>query len=62
MDQAQDEDRRLRRTTVGVHKDDVVFTLGDHAMKRFGSQGQQKNPSSWPCAWRNLRSLKRQQG
>ena len=40
---AQDEDRRLRRTTVGVHKDDVVFTLGDHAMKRFGSQGQQKS-------------------
>ena len=40
---AQDEDRRLRRTTVGVHKDDVVFTLGAHAMKRFGSQGQQKS-------------------
>ena len=40
---AQDEDRRLRRTTVGVHKDDVVFTLGEHAMKRFGSQGQQKS-------------------
>ncbi|HBS19282.1 MAG TPA: DNA replication and repair protein RecF [Flavobacteriales bacterium] len=40
---AQDEDRRLRRTTVGVHKDDVVFTLGDHALKRFGSQGQQKS-------------------
>ena len=40
---AQDEDRRLRRTTVGVHKDDVVFSLGAHAMKRFGSQGQQKS-------------------
>lgn len=40
---ACDEDRRLRRTTVGVHKDDVVFTLGAHAMKRFGSQGQQKS-------------------
>lgn len=40
---SQDEDRRLRRTTVGVHKDDVVFTLGEHAMKRFGSQGQQKS-------------------
>ena len=40
---AQDEDRRLRRTTVGVHKDDVVFTLGAHSMKRFGSQGQQKS-------------------
>ena len=33
----------MRGTTVGVHKDDVVFTLGDHALKRFGSQGQQKS-------------------
>ena len=40
---AQEEDRRLRRTTVGVHKDDVVFTLEGHPMKRFGSQGQQKS-------------------
>lgn len=40
---SQDEDRRLRRTTVGVHKDDVVFSLGDHLLKRFGSQGQQKS-------------------
>ena len=40
---AQEEDRRLRRTTVGVHKDDVVFTLEGHPLKRFGSQGQQKS-------------------
>jgi DNA replication and repair protein RecF len=40
---AQDDDRRLRRTTVGVHKDDVVFRLGEHPLKRFGSQGQQKS-------------------
>ncbi|MDB4563794.1 DNA replication and repair protein RecF [Flavobacteriales bacterium] len=39
---AQTDDRRLRRSTVGVHKDDVDFRLGDHALKRFGSQGQQK--------------------
>ena len=43
MEQAQDDDRRLRRTTVGVHKDDVVFKLGDHALNKFGSQGQQKS-------------------
>ena len=43
MHAAEDEDRRLRRTTIGVHKDDVVFTLGEHALKRFGSQGQQKS-------------------
>ena len=40
--EAQADDRRLRRSTVGVHKDDVDFRLGDHALKRFGSQGQQK--------------------
>ena len=39
---ARDDDRRLRRSTVGVHKDDVDFRLGEHALKRFGSQGQQK--------------------
>ena len=40
--EAESDDRRLRRSTVGVHKDDVDFRLGDHALKRFGSQGQQK--------------------
>ena len=34
---------RLRRTTVGVHKDDVAFTLEGRHMRRFGSQGQQKS-------------------
>ncbi len=43
MQQAQGEDRRLRRTTVGIHKDDVIFELGNHPLKRFGSQGQQKS-------------------
>ena len=26
----------------GVHRDDLLFTLGDHQMKREGSQGQNK--------------------
>ena len=42
LTQAREDDRRLRRCTAGVHKDDVEFLLGDHALKRFGSQGQQK--------------------
>ncbi len=42
LEGAREDDRRLRRSTVGVHKDDVDFRLGDHALKRFGSQGQQK--------------------
>ncbi len=39
----RDDDRRLRRTTCGIHKDDVLFMLGEHLLKRFGSQGQQKS-------------------
>lgn len=40
---AEADDRRLRRTTVGVHKDDLVFELDGHPLKRMGSQGQQKS-------------------
>lgn len=39
---AREDDRRLRRSTAGIHKDDVLFRIGDHPLKRFGSQGQQK--------------------
>ncbi|HYG41018.1 MAG TPA: DNA replication and repair protein RecF [Cytophagales bacterium] len=37
------EDRVLQRTTKGIHKDDFIFSIGDHALKKFGSQGQQKS-------------------
>ncbi|MDA0912533.1 MAG: DNA replication and repair protein RecF [Bacteroidetes bacterium] len=40
---AEGDDRKLRRTTVGIHKDDLMFMLGEHPLKRFGSQGQQKS-------------------
>jgi DNA replication and repair protein RecF len=40
--EARANDRRLRRSTVGIHKDDIDFRIGDHPLKRFGSQGQQK--------------------
>lgn len=36
-------DRAATHTTVGIHKDDLVFRIGEHALKRFGSQGQQKS-------------------
>lgn len=32
----------LRYTTVGVQRDDVIFMLGGHPLRRCGSQGQQK--------------------
>ena len=37
------KDRVLRYTSVGIHKDDVEFNIGDYPIKKFGSQGQQKS-------------------
>jgi DNA replication and repair protein RecF len=39
---ARMSDRNARRTTVGTHKDDLNFTIQEHPVKKFGSQGQQK--------------------
>ena len=41
--QALERDRALERTTVGIHKDDLIFTIGGMPLKKFGSQGQQKS-------------------
>lgn len=30
-------------TTVGVHRDDVLFSIGGYPLRKFGSQGQQKS-------------------
>jgi DNA replication and repair protein RecF len=38
-----ERDRILERTTAGIHKDDLHFTIHGMAMKKFGSQGQQKS-------------------
>ena len=38
-----EKDRILQRTTVGIHKDDLVFHLKDMPLKRFASQGQLKS-------------------
>jgi DNA replication and repair protein RecF len=35
-------DSVLQRTTMGIHKDDYSFLIGDVPLKKFGSQGQQK--------------------
>lgn len=37
------KDRSAQYTTQGVHKDDLVFTIKGHPLKKFGSQGQQKS-------------------
>lgn len=43
FDQNIEKDRALQYTTVGIHKDDLNFDLGEHPIKKFGSQGQQKS-------------------
>lgn len=37
------EDSRRMFSTVGIHKDDLLFQITDKPIKKFGSQGQQKS-------------------
>ena len=37
------QDLAAQRTTLGVHRDDFIFTLNGHSLKKLGSQGQQKS-------------------
>ena len=37
------KDLALQYTTTGVHKDDLIFEIEGHPVKKFGSQGQQKS-------------------
>lgn len=39
----RDKDRMLQYTSVGIHKDDLLFEIGGYPMKKYGSQGQQKS-------------------
>jgi len=36
------KDRILQVSTVGVHKDDLIFNIEDYPIKKIGSQGQRK--------------------
>jgi DNA replication and repair protein RecF len=38
----REKDFVLQYTSSGVHRDDLIFSLGDHPIKKHGSQGQQK--------------------
>jgi len=37
------KDKILQYTSVGIHKDDLVFGISEYPIKKFGSQGQQKS-------------------
>ena len=41
--QSIEKDKVLERTTMGIHKDELVFTITEMPLKKFGSQGQQKS-------------------
>jgi DNA replication and repair protein RecF len=43
LSQNLSEDRAAAYTTTGIHKDDLIFTIRDLPLKKFGSQGQQKS-------------------
>ena len=40
---AVEKDILRQRTSCGIHKDDLVFEIEGHPLKKFGSQGQQKS-------------------
>jgi DNA replication and repair protein RecF len=39
---SQKKDMIVQYTTTGIHKDDISMDLGEHPLKKTGSQGQQK--------------------
>ncbi|WP_423148589.1 DNA replication/repair protein RecF [Rubrolithibacter danxiaensis] len=43
LKKSAERDRVLQRTSNGIHKDDLLFTIHGMPMKKFGSQGQQKS-------------------
>ncbi|NLL75765.1 MAG: DNA replication/repair protein RecF [Clostridiales bacterium] len=42
MKNSQEKDIRLKQTSVGPHRDDFCFMVGDIDIRKFGSQGQQR--------------------
>lgn len=38
-----DKDRVMKYTTAGIQRDDFIFTMNGHPIRRYGSQGQQKS-------------------
>lgn len=40
---SREKDKILQRTTVGIHRDDLGFEMGEKSVKKFGSQGQLKS-------------------
>ena len=43
LQNALSKDRMSQYTNVGIHKDDIIFEMDNHPIKKIGSQGQQKS-------------------
>lgn len=43
LKKAQQKDLQLQYSSVGTHKDDLIFNLESYPIKKYGSQGQQKS-------------------
>jgi DNA replication and repair protein RecF len=43
LERARQKDIVNEFTTSGVHRDDIIFTIGGVPLRKFGSQGQQKS-------------------
>lgn len=43
LEQNLGRDRASQYTNYGIHKDDLIFEIDGHPIKKFGSQGQQKS-------------------
>lgn len=42
LQESMEKDRIIQYTTFGIHKDDLGMALGEHSLRKSGSQGQQK--------------------
>ncbi len=43
IQRSEQQDIAAGRTTKGIHKDDLEFSIADYPLRKFGSQGQQKS-------------------
>lgn len=42
LSKAKEKDKKLCQTSVGPHRDDLLFSIGDVDIRKYGSQGQQR--------------------
>ncbi len=42
LTESQSKDRAVQYTTAGIHKDELIFTIDSHPIRKLGSQGQMK--------------------